>query len=100
MTGSDQTRTAGIALGAAFTAAGISHVVKHKFFGALVPESLALSRTPLGAVTAAIHFVSGLSTFVPRLRVLARWANLGMLVPTLSAALAQTRHPGPMRALG
>jgi uncharacterized membrane protein len=38
--------------------------------------------------------------FIPRLRVLARWINLAMLVPTLPAAIDQTRHPDRMRELG
>jgi uncharacterized membrane protein len=100
MTASDPTRTARIALGTAFTCAGIAHVVKHDFFESLVPESLARWRTPISAVTAVIQFVGGISMFVPRLRVLARWSNLAMLVPTLPAAFAQTRHPDQMRALG
>lgn len=100
MTASDPTRTARIVLGTAFTGAGIAHVVKHGWFEQLVPESLAQWRKPISAVTAVIQFVGGISMFIPRLRVLARWTNLAMLVPTLPAAVAQTRHPDQMRALG
>lgn len=100
MTTSDPTRTARIVLGTAFTGAGIAHVVKHDFFESLVPESLARWRKPISALTAVIQFVGGISIFLPRLRVLARWTKLPRLVPTLPAALAQTRHPDQMRALG
>ncbi|MFV8175254.1 MULTISPECIES: hypothetical protein [Mycolicibacterium] len=100
MTTPDPTRTARIVLGTAFTGAGIAHVVKHEFFESLVPESMSKWRKPISAVTAVIQFVGGISMFIPRLRGLARWTNLAMLVPTLPAAVAQTRHPDQMRALG
>lgn len=100
MTTPDPTRRARIVLGTAFTGAGIAHVVKHEFFESLVPESMSKWRKPISAVTAVIQFVGGISMFIPRLRGLARWTNLAMLVPTLPAALAQTRHPDQMRALG
>lgn len=100
MTGSDPTRTARIALGTAFTGAGIAHVAKHEFFESLVPESMSRWRKPISAITAAIQFVGGISMFIPRLRMLARWTNLAMLVPTLPAAVAQTHQPDRMRALG
>lgn len=96
----DPTRKARIVLGTAFTGAGIAHVVKHEWFESLVPESISKWRKPISAVTAVIQFVGGISMFIPRLRGLARWTNLAMLVPTLPAALAQTRHPEQMRALG
>lgn len=100
MTAPDPTRTTRILLGTAFTGAGIAHVVKHEFFENLVPDSLARWRKPISAATAVIQFVGGISMFVPRLRVLARWTNLAMLVPTFPAAVAQTRQPDQMRALG
>lgn len=100
MTTPDPTRTARIVLGTAFTGAGIAHVVKHEWFERVVPESLAQWRKPISAVTAMVQFVGGISMFIPRLRSLARWTNLAMLVPTLPAAVAQTRHPDQMRALG
>jgi uncharacterized membrane protein len=89
-----------VALGVAFTGAGIAHIVKHEWFEQLVPDSLARWRTPISAVTAVIQLVGGISMFIPLLRSVARWTNLAMLVPTLPAAVAQTRHPDRMRALG
>jgi uncharacterized membrane protein len=100
MTATDSTSKVRILLGIAFTGAGIAHVVKNEFFEQLVPDSLAQWRKPISAVTAVIQFVGGVSLFIPRLRAVARWANLAMLVPTLPAAVAQTRDPDRMRALG
>ena len=97
MTATDSTRKVRILLGIAFTGAGIAHVIKNEFFEQLVPDSLAQWRKPISAVTAVIQFVGGVSMFIPRLRAVARWANLAMLVPTLPAALAQTRDPDRMR---
>lgn len=96
----DPTVKTRVVLGTAFTGAGIAHVVKHEWFEQLVPESLAAWRKPISAITAVIQFVGGISMFFPRLRAVARWANLAMLVPTLPAAVAQTRQPDQMRALG
>jgi uncharacterized membrane protein len=100
MTTPDPTRTARILLGTSFTGAGIAHVVKHEWFEQLVPESLSQWRKPISAVTAVIQFVGGISMFVPRLRVLARWTNLAMLVPTLPAAIDQINHPEVLRKAG
>ena len=80
-------------LGTAFTGAGIAHVVKHEWFEQLVPEQFTRWRKPISSVTAVIQFVGGISMFIPRLRAVARWANLAMLVPTLPAAAAQIKHP-------
>jgi uncharacterized membrane protein len=100
MTAPDRAAKVRVVLGIAFTGAGVAHIVQHEWFEQLVPESLAQWRKPISAVTAVIQLVGGISMFIPRLRRLARWTNLAMLVPTLPAAVAQTRHPDQMRALG
>lgn len=100
MTTSDPADKVRIMLGAAFTGAGIAHVVKHEWFEQLVPEPLSQWRKPISAITAVIQFIGGISMFIPRLRTVARWTNLAMLVPTLPAAIDQTRHPDRMRELG
>lgn len=38
--------------------------------------------------------------FVPRARVLARWINVAMLVPTLPAAVGQINTPEVLRQAG
>jgi uncharacterized membrane protein len=93
MTDPDPTRKVRLLLGTAFTAAGIAHIVKHEWFESLVPEPLSQWRKPISAVTAAIQIIGGTAMFVPRLRVLARWTNLAILVPTLPAAADQINHP-------
>ncbi|MBS4730160.1 hypothetical protein MSM1_18105 [Mycobacterium sp. SM1] len=100
MTTTDPTRTARILLGTAFTGAGIAHVVKHEWFEQLVPEPLAQWRKRISAIATIIQFVCGISMFIPRLRTLARWVNLAMLVPTLPAAGDQIRHPEFLRKAG
>jgi uncharacterized membrane protein len=65
-----------------------------------VPEPLFRWRKSISAVTAVIQFVGGISMFVPRLRVVARWTNLAMLVPTLPAAIDQINHPEVLRKAG
>lgn len=100
MTTDDSGRAARILLGSAFTAAGIAHVIKHEWFEGLVPEPLAQWRKPISAVTAVIQIVGGITMFIPRLRTVARWTNLTMLVPTLPAAVDQINHPEVLRQAG
>jgi len=100
MVSPDPTRKVRVLLGTAFTAAGIAHIVKHEWFEQLVPEPLSQWRKPISAVTAVIQIVGGISMFIPPLRVIARWANLAMLVPTLPAAADQINHPGVLRKAG
>lgn len=100
MTAPDPTRRARIVLGTAFTGAGIAHIIKRQWFESLVPEQLSQWRKPISAVTAAIQIVGGIAMFVPRLRLLARWVNMAMLVPTLPAAADQINHPEMLRRAG
>lgn len=67
------------ALGIAFTGAGIAHVVRHEWFEQLV---------------------GGISMFVPRLRMVARWVNLSMLVPSRVPAIGQVKTPEKLHAAG
>lgn len=100
MTTTDPARTVRLALGTAFTGAGIAHVIKHEWFENLVPASVARWRKPISAITAAMQVAGGLAMFAPRARVLARWINLAMLVPTLPAAVGQINTPDVLRQAG
>lgn len=100
MPNSSPTRSVQILLGSAFTAAGIAHIVKHEWFESLVPEPLSQWRKPISAMTAAIQIIGGTAMFVPRMRVLGRWTNLAILLPTLPAALNQVNHPDVLRRAG
>ncbi|MUL49675.1 hypothetical protein FZI85_23845 [Mycobacterium sp. CBMA293] len=100
MTAPDPTTKVRVALGVAFTGAGIAHAVKHEWFEQLVPEPLAKWRKPISAATAVIQLVGGISMFIPGQRRLARWVNVGLLVPTLPAAAAQINTPDALRRAG
>jgi uncharacterized membrane protein len=100
MTGHDSAPSTRLLLGTAFSGAGIAHVLKHQWFEGLVPEPLAKWRKPISAVTAVMQIVGGISMFIPRLRIVARWTNLAMLVPTLPAAADQIRHPDVLHRAG
>jgi uncharacterized membrane protein len=100
VTAHEPAHTARVLLGTAFTGAGIAHILKHPWFEGLVPKPLARWRKPISAITAVMQIVGGLSMFVPRLRSVARWTNLAMLVPTLPAAADQIRHPESLRQAG
>lgn len=100
MTTPDPTLKARVALGTAFTGAGVAHVVKHEWFEQLVPDSMAKWAKPISAISAVIQFVGGISMFIPRLRGVARWVNLGMLVPTLIPAIWQIKTPEKLRNAG
>jgi uncharacterized membrane protein len=80
MTTTDPTLKARVVLGTAFTGAGIAHIVKHEWFENLVPERFSRWRKPISGVAAVIQIIGGISMFIPRLRVIARWANVGLLL--------------------
>lgn len=93
-TTTDSTVEARVVLGTAFTGAGVAHVVKHEWFERLVLEQFSRWRKPISAVTAVIQIVGGISMFVPRLRLIARWANVGLLLPTLPGGRRPVQPPG------
>lgn len=100
MTTLDLTRRTRTVLGVLFAAAGIAHFAKQEFFDQLVPDSLARYRTPINLVTGLMQGVGAATMFFPRLRAVARWTNLALLVPTLVPAINQIRDPESLRKVG
>lgn len=96
----DPVQSARVFLGTVFIAAGIAHIVNREWFEQLVPETLSRWRKPITAVTAVVQIVGGISMIIPRLRVIARWANVALLVLTLPAAADQINHPEMLRRAG
>lgn len=89
-----------IALGSLFLSAFGLQFVKRDFFARLVPSYLAKYQTVVTAVTRALLVVTGVSFFVPRLRLVARWGALGILVSSLPEAFNQVREPERMKEAG
>jgi uncharacterized membrane protein len=89
----DPTTKPRIALGVLFCAAGIAHFAAPGIFDRVVPEYLARYRTAVSLGTGALQIVGGILLFMPRMRLVARWVNLTLLVPTLVPAINQSRHP-------
>jgi len=46
------------------------------------------------------HGEGGITMFIPRMRAVARWSTLGLLVPTLPTAAGQINHPDLLRNAG
>lgn len=88
------------ALGVLFTGAGVAHFTDREFFGQLVPGYLSRYRSEVNWGSGVIQVAGGVSFFFPRLRAVARWANLGLLIPTFPEGINQVRHPERMKALG
>jgi uncharacterized membrane protein len=63
-------------------------------------QYLTSPETPINWITGVARTVGAITMFVPRLRAVARWTNLGLLVPTLPTAVAQTTQSDRMRELG
>jgi uncharacterized membrane protein len=83
-------------LGVQFLGAGALHFTHHHAFEQVVPESVAPYRRELSLTTGMLQIVAGVSFFVPRLRTVARWAALAVVLPSFPAAFNQVRHPEPV----
>lgn len=96
----DPTRNTRTVLGVVFAGAGIAHFTHYEFFNQLVPESLAGYATAINVATGIIQISGAVTLFIPRLKNVARWSNLALLVPTLPAAINQIWHPESLEKLG
>jgi uncharacterized membrane protein len=71
-----------------------------EFFARLVPSYLARYQHEAVLGTQALLGVAGVSMLIPPLRPVARWAALGVLVPSLPEAFNQVRQPDRMEESG
>jgi uncharacterized membrane protein len=93
-------REARLALGSLFLAAFGLQFAKRDFFARLVPSYLTKYQAAVTAVTRALLLVTGISFLIPKLRLVARWGALAILLPSLPEAFNQVRQPDRMREAG
>ena len=87
-------------LGSLFLGATVLQLANRQLFQALVPEKLAAHSSVLQSMMAGALGGIGISFFVPRLRLFARWASVAVLGGTLPAAVNQVLQPDQTHALG
>jgi len=90
-------RTPGrILLGVLFVLAGINHFVQPRLYTSIMPDYLPRHQL-LVWLSGVAEVVCGLLIFIPRMRNLARWSLLALLVAIFPAnlhmALNQARYP-------
>ena len=88
------------ALGAMFLGALGVQVTHKEFFDRLVPGYLDKYRAEVAVGTRGLLGLTGFSFLVPRLRLVARYGALGVLLPSLPEAVNQVRQPDRMREGG
>ncbi|KAJ5657611.1 uncharacterized protein N7484_001260 [Penicillium longicatenatum] len=96
----DPIRNTRTVLGLGFAGAGIVHFAHREFFNQLVPKSLAEYARTINVVTGIIQISGAVALFIPRLRNVAQWSNLALLVPTLPATINQVLHPESLEKVG
>jgi uncharacterized membrane protein len=81
------------ALGTIFIAAGAAHLIHRRLYRSLVPDWLAPVRREIEVTTGVLEVFGGAVLFVPKLRRVARWADLAVLAPALPAAVFELYRP-------
>lgn len=89
-----------IAIGLLVAGGGVAHFTHPGFFQALVPMALDDYRSLVNAATGVLQIAMGAAFLVPRLRTLARWSTIALLVATLPAAFDQIVHPEVIQTQG
>lgn len=81
-----------LALSLFFVAAGVNHFASPDFYVAIMPPYLP---APLALVQASgvLEILGGLAVLAPRLRPLAGWGLVGLLVAVFPANLHMALHP-------
>jgi uncharacterized membrane protein len=89
-----------IGLGILVGGAGLAHFVYADLFTRVVPEALHAYRGTVNVATGIVQTAMGVAFLVPRLRTVARWSTIALLVVTLPAAIDQVVHPEIVESLG
>jgi uncharacterized membrane protein len=89
-----------MAIGILFIGAGIVHFTHASLFEDLVPGALKDYRGSINAVTGVLIFAIGVVFLVPRLRAVARWSAITLLVVTLPTTTYRAIHPAAIESLG
>jgi uncharacterized membrane protein len=87
-------------IGILFIGAGLVHFTHASLFENLVPVALKDYRGSINAVTGVLIFAMGVAFLVPRLRAVARWSAITLLVVTLPTTTYRALHPAPLETLG
>jgi uncharacterized membrane protein len=82
-----------MAIGILFIGAGLVHFTHARLFENLVPVALKDHRGSINAVTGVLIFAMGVALLVPRLRAVARWSAITLLVVTLPVTVYRAIHP-------
>jgi uncharacterized membrane protein len=89
-----------IGIGILFLCAALIHFTHKEFFDQLVPAALKDYRGIINPVTEVLMFAVGVAFLMPRLRAVARWSAISLLVVTLPGGIDQVFHPATIESLG
>lgn len=86
-----------IGIGILFIGSGLVHFTHASLFESFVPVPLQNYRGAVNAVTGVLIFAMGVAFLAPRLRAVARWSAITLLVVAL---LTATIYPAAIESLG
>jgi uncharacterized membrane protein len=89
-----------VGIGILFIGAGLVHFTHASLFENLVPVALKDYRGSINAVTGVLIFAMGVAFLVPRLRAVARWSAITLLVVTLPTTAYRAIHPAAIESQG
>lgn len=87
-------------IGILFIGAGLVHFTHASVFENLVPVALKEYRGSINALTGVLIFAMGVAFLVPRLRGVASWSAITLLVVTLPMTAYRAIYPAPLETLG
>ena len=91
-----------LAIALPLISAGAAHFVENDFLTKLMPGNVKdpASREQMNTSLGALQLAAGITLLFPPLRLLARFLNLAVLVPSFMVALNQIREPRRLEAAG